>query len=71
MPNRDENYERRKEATKAAADKDAEEQEALRKRMEAGKAKPPARLTRREVELARRMDDGRGGEVRPKKFGRR
>jgi len=48
---RQEKYDRRKLATqKAAAAKD-EQEEALRKRMEAGKAKPPERLTRRELML--------------------
>jgi len=48
---RQEKYERRKLATQKAATAKAEEEEALRRRMEAGKAKPPVRLTKREMML--------------------
>jgi hypothetical protein len=48
---RQEKYERRKIATQKAAAVKAEEEEALRSRMEAGKAKPPVRLTKRELML--------------------
>ena len=48
---RQEGYERRKIATQKAAEAKAEEEEELRRRMEAGKAKPPQRLTRRELML--------------------
>jgi hypothetical protein len=48
---RQEGYERRKVATQKAAEVKAEEEEELRRRMEAGKAKPPQRLTRRELML--------------------
>jgi len=48
---RQERYDRRKAATqKAAAAKD-EEEETLRQKMEAGKSKPPVRLTKREMML--------------------
>lgn len=46
-----ERYERRKVATQKAAEVKAEEEEELREKMEAGKAKPPDRLTRRELML--------------------
>ncbi len=46
---RQERYERRKIATQKAAAVKAEEEEALRRKMEAGKAKPPEKLTRRGV----------------------
>jgi hypothetical protein len=48
---RQEGYERRKIATQKAAEAKAEEEEQLRRKMEAGKAKPPQRLTRRELML--------------------
>jgi hypothetical protein len=48
---RQEGYERRKMATQKAAEAKAEEEEELRRKMEAGKAKPPQRLTRRELML--------------------
>jgi hypothetical protein len=48
---RRERYERRKIATQKAARAKAEEEELLRRKMEAGKAKPPVRLTRREMML--------------------
>jgi hypothetical protein len=67
----DAGFNKAKAAAAKAAKDDADEQEALRKKMESGKRKPPAKLSRREMELARRMDDGSGGEVKPKKrFGR-
>ena len=48
---RQERYERRKIATQKAAAAKAEEEETLRRKMEAGKAKPPMRLTKREMML--------------------
>jgi len=48
---RQERYERRKIATQKAATAKAEEEETLRKKMEAGKAKPPMRLTKKEMML--------------------
>jgi hypothetical protein len=48
---RQERYERRKIATQKAAEVKAGEEEELRRKMEAGKAKPPQRLTRRELML--------------------
>ena len=48
---RQERYERRKIATQKAAAVKAEAEEALRRKMEAGKAKPPEKLTRRELML--------------------
>lgn len=71
MAKGDEGYAKAKEATEKAAQAEAEEQERLRRRMESGTKKPPARLSRADTARARRMDDGRGGEVKPKKrFGR-
>lgn len=48
---RQEKYERRKAATQKAAEAKAEAEETLRQRMEAGKSKPPVRLTKREMML--------------------
>ena len=48
---RQEGYERRKIATQKAAEVKADEEEELRRKMEAGQAKPPQRLTRRELML--------------------
>jgi hypothetical protein len=48
---RQEKYERRKMATQKAAQAKADEEEALRTRMEAGKSRAPGRLTRRELML--------------------
>ena len=48
---RQEGYERRKIATQKAAEVKADQEEALRRKMEAGKAKPPEKLTRRELML--------------------
>jgi hypothetical protein len=48
---RQEKYERRKAATQKAAEAKAEAEETLRRKMEAGKAKPPVRLTKREMML--------------------
>lgn len=48
---RQERYDRRKAATQKAAAAKAEEEEALRKKMEAGKTRPPVRLTKREMML--------------------
>lgn len=70
MSRGDEKYERRKAATSKAAEKDQADQEELRRKMESGKRKPPARLTRKELDLAARMDDGSGGPVKKKRFGR-
>jgi hypothetical protein len=71
MARGDDKYARAKAATDKAARDEAEKQEALRRKMESGKRKPPAKLTREEMARARRMDDGEGGEVKPKKrFGR-
>ena len=48
---RQEKYERRKIATQKAATVKAEEEETLRKKMEAGKSRPPVRLTKKEMML--------------------
>ena len=48
---RQEKYERRKTATQKAAAAKAEEEETLRRKMEAGKSRPPGRLTKREMML--------------------
>jgi len=53
-----------KTRTAKAAAKDAASKEELRKKMESGQVKPPARLSRKELRLAARMDDGSGGPVR-------
>lgn len=70
MTRGDEAYEKAKAAAAAAQAKEDEAQEALRKKMET-RGHAPKKLTRAETARARRMDDGRGGEVKPKKrFGR-
>jgi hypothetical protein len=48
---RQEKYERRKIATQKAAAAKADEEETLRRKMEAGKSRPPVRLTKREMML--------------------
>jgi hypothetical protein len=48
---RQEKYDRRKLATQKAAEAKANEEEALRQRMEAGKSRAPVKLTRREMML--------------------
>jgi hypothetical protein len=48
---RQERYDRRKAATQRAAAAKDEEEETLRQKMEAGKSKPPVRLTKREMML--------------------
>ncbi len=60
---RQEKYERLKIATqKAAVAKEAEE-EALRIRMEAGKSKPPVRLTKKEMMLVAENHKAKKGRL--------
>jgi hypothetical protein len=70
MARGDDKYARAKAATDKAARDEADKQDALRKKMESGKRKPPPKLSRADTARARRMDED-GDSVKPKKrFGR-
>jgi hypothetical protein len=60
---RQEKYERLKIATQRAAAVKDEAEEALRRKMEAGKAKPPVRLTKREMMLVAENHKAKKGRL--------
>jgi len=64
-------FDQAKARTAKAVRDHEQKQKTLRAKMEAGKKKPPAKLTTEELKLAKQMDDGSGGPVRTGPFWRR